>query len=442
MSSILCLAHYCDNHGPTPMMVTQGLPVGCTSCFEDEHSTRRPSTGSRSFKASDILAGGVRNGSKTNSSSDKENGIHSLELQRSSSMRSQAPNAIETPPGSPRVAALQTGQNANSRRRDSSFRKTYDENDRERAIPCENCALTLPKKTKDGDTSAQSPSDKSGPILRTRKPYERVALHMPEPSPPKSSDSSESDDSKHALTSNPRRPSRTTRRAGTSSSNSSFDSGLSHTHYLDYTSTHEPLAPTPFSIIRQSCLRTLTCETLPPSSTQYTSSAPSSPFINTSFSSGPTGSTSSGGPIFFGDPLAGYTTAFIFRIPDPTARGRRRVYALMALSTHRERLAMQTFSFLSAAFRDLAAWIQGLAEQELERSESAGSPRTGGESTNHTPTSSFLSGRSRGGFDGMRNIGPKPKGLAELVGLPDFFIELHTRFVRLLIELGLLLGSG
>lgn len=35
----------------------------------------------------------------------------------------------------------------------------------------------------------------------------------------------------------------------------------------------------------------------------------------------------------------------------------------------------------------------------------------------------------------------KARGLAELVGLPDFFIELHTHFVRLLVELGMLLGS-
>lgn len=104
---------------------------------------------------------------------------------------------------------------------------------------------------------------------------------------------------------------------------------------------------------------------------------------------------------------------------------------------------MQTFSFLSAAFRDLAAWIQGLAEAELERSESASSPRIAGEGTNHsTPTSSFLSGRSRGLDGRLTSMGPKARGLAELVGLPDFFIELHTRFVRLLIELGLLLGTA
>jgi hypothetical protein len=35
----------------------------------------------------------------------------------------------------------------------------------------------------------------------------------------------------------------------------------------------------------------------------------------------------------------------------------------------------------------------------------------------------------------------KARGLAELVGMPDFFIELHARFVRLLIELGVVVGS-
>jgi hypothetical protein len=109
----------------------------------------------------------------------------------------------------------------------------------------------------------------------------------------------------------------------------------------------------------------------------------------------------------------------------------------MALSTHRERLAMQTFSFLSAAFRDLAAWIQGLAEAELERSES---PRGGGSNYN-TPTSSFLSGRNRGSDGKFAGMSLRARGLAELVGMPDFFIELHSRFVRLLVELSIVLGA-
>lgn len=346
-------------------------------------------------------------------------------------------SAFGTPPESPRVMAL---QGTSKHRRDSSFRKTYDENDRKRAIPCENCALTLPKKTK--DNAPVSKTDVNSPIMRTRKPYERVPNPLEEPSPPKSSTSSDSDT---PVPSKLRGYAHPMVRATTSSSNCSFNSTMSHDHFLDYTSTHEPIVPTSFSIIRQSCLRTLSCETLPPSSAQFTTSSPTSPLHGSAFSSGPSPvTTSSGGPIFFGDPLAGYTTAYIFRIPDPNARGRRRVYALMALSTHHEVLAMRAFSYLSNAFRELAAWIQGLAESELERSESVTSPRfsEGSQSSNYnTPTSSFLSGRNRGPDGKFAGMSLRPKGLAELVGLPDFFIELHAKFVRLLIELNLVLGA-
>jgi Vesicle coat protein involved in Golgi to plasma membrane transport len=427
-------------------MVTEGLAVGCTSCFEDESSsTRRPSTSSRSLNPTDGLVGISRGTSRTNSlSSDKEN----VAFQGQASKGPASTSAIETPPESPRVAALQMAQNMNSYRRDSSFRKTYDENDKKRAIPCENCALTLPKKTK--EDSGTSKMDNSGPILRTRKVYKRVSVSAEQPSPPKS-DSSNSSDSENAVSSKPthrRTRSRTLIRVGTSSSNSSFNSTVSHDHFLDYTSTHEPLAPASFSIIRQSCLRTLSCETLPPSSTQFTSS-PTSPFTNSPFATGLSSASTSGGPIFFGDPLAGYTTAYIFRIPDPNARGRRRVYALMALSTHRERVAMQTFSYLSSAFRDLATWIQSLAEAELERAENANSPRLGGSddrsgsssSTHNTPTSAFLSGRKWGPDGRFAGMSLKARGLAEIVGLPDFFIELHAKFVRLLIELSIMLGA-
>jgi len=114
----------------------------------------------------------------------------------------------------------------------------------------------------------------------------------------------------------------------------------------------------------------------------------------------------------------------------------------MALSTHRERVAMQTFSYLSSAFRDLAAWIQSLAEAELDRALDSPRSDPGREegSRHSTPTSSFLSGRSRidGGFKGMSL---RARGLAEIVGLPDFFLELHARFVRLLVELRAVLGA-
>ncbi|KAG9241263.1 vesicle coat protein [Calycina marina] len=415
-------------------MVTEGLAVECATC-EDDMSTIRPtsSSGSNTSKSAKNIA------RADSSSSDNENGGEGRPgLQRNHSSKSQL--ALETPPESPRVKALQSGFSGNGRPRDSNFGKTYDENDKKRAIPCENCSLTLPKKTKE-DPEAYSKVDVTRPILRTRKPYAKIAQFVPAegPSPPNSNPSNSSSDSDTATHSHARRHcranSRSMNRTVTSPSETSFTSRISHAHYLDYTSTHESQLPTSFSIIRQSCLRTLSCETLPPSST--TTSLPS-PLLASAASAN---ATSSGGPIFFGDPVAGYTTAYIFRIPDPNARGRRRVYALMALSPHREKIAIQALGFLSAAFAQLAAWIQKLAEEELERTESVLSPRMEeGERGSHiTPTSSFLSGRSRasagdGKFAGMSL---RSKGLAELVGMPDFFFELHKRFVTLLIELGM-----
>lgn len=103
---------------------------------------------------------------------------------------------------------------------------------------------------------------------------------------------------------------------------------------------------------------------------------------------------------------------------------------------------MQTFPYLSTAFRDLASWIQTLAENELSDVDSPRSEYMGEGSKNSTPTSSFLSGRGLGrGVDGIKGMSLKSRGLAEIVGLPDFFLELHARFVRLLCELRAVLGA-
>lgn len=241
-----------------------------------------------------------------------------------------------------------------------------------------------------------------------------------------------------------------------------------HVHYVDYTSTHEPILANSFSLIRASCLRTLSFETLPRApSTLPPQPSPLSPTSTPFVTTQSAGSAVSGGPIFFGDAVAGYTTAYIFRIPDVHARGHKRIYAFLALSTHKERLAMKTFAIISTAFRDLATWIQQLAEAEAERTAESptmlGGPAPafyssgglGGQPPLQTRTafvkaaaerggSSFLTGGS--GFTrrmagGAGASAPKARGLAELVGQPDFFIELHKRFVQLLFEVGVTLGA-
>jgi len=483
----LCLAHYCDLHGPTPLMVTEGLPVPCSTCYEDEvrgfpvAESNRPRTSARTPRESAHTANITEalrrldfTGAQRSSSvpaSEQEAQTYRAALRRAAQHAASSGSAVETPPQSPR---LPQGPGLPSQPKPRhEFRRTYDEYVTRRAGPCENCALTLPKRQEgDKETGADTRPER-GPTLRTRAPCARVfgGVDNSSPSSSQNSSSSPSEDESMAGRRQSHRRTATTVSVASRSSTSSAAGASAHTHYLDYTSTHEPLTAASFSIVRASCLRTLSLETLPrapatgppaPGSSMSTPSAsPITPAFVTTHSAG---STASGGPIFFGDPAAGYTTAYIFRIPDIHARGHKRVYAFLALSTHRERLAMKTFAFVAAAFRDMAAWIQAMAEAEAERSlaefsgSSANSPIVAGpgygsfQSDLAAPPvsaggSSFLMGgvgglsrRMGGGFGGS-GVALKPRGLAELVGLPDFFIEMHSRFVRLLLELGVVVGS-
>ncbi|KAL2151350.1 hypothetical protein VTH82DRAFT_6448 [Thermothelomyces myriococcoides] len=491
MTSILCLAHYCDLHGPTPLMVTEGFPVPCSICDDapsgpaaplDRSDPRAPGPGDSSHAAA--ITEALRRISFSEAQRSSSEPVMEQEAQsRRASIRQAARaagaptagSAIETPPQSPCLAPG-SGAQQQKPRQDSGFRRTYDEYVTRRAGPCDNCAMTLPKRQENGkDVSVASRPDR-GPTLRTRAPYARVFTgvdnHMSPPASRSSSSTPSEDESGHQQ----RPPSH--RRTGTNLSVTSRSSGTSgsasansHMHFLDYTSTHEPLAPESFSLVRASCLRTLSLETLPRAPATSPAAAagaamptpngsPGSPAFVTTHS---IGSAASGGSIFFGDRKVGYTTAYIFRVPDVHARGHKRVYAFLALSTHPEATAIKTFKFLSTAFHEMASWIQELAEAEAERAlaESTGSsgsspvaPGPGYGSFHSEPApppvsgnSSFLTGgmgglsrRMVGGFGGS-GVALKQRGLAELVGLPDFFIELHAKFVRLLLEIGVMVGS-
>ncbi|KAK4227640.1 vesicle coat protein [Podospora fimiseda] len=499
MTSILCLAHYCDLHGPTPLMVTEGLPVPCNVCYDSDTTSADSQTATaitEAFRRMNVAG----QQSKSFEPQQRSTSLPASELEAQAAQRASlrkaaaqgatSGSAIETPPQSPRLPGNGGGatlQQQKAARADSAFKRTYDDYVTRNAGPCNSCALTLPK-LQSGSKDNGGVGER-GPTLRTKAPCARVYSGGIDTSSPPISQSSSSSPSEDESSNNGRqhhRPShRRTATAVSVTSRSSENSSSTatnlnaHTHYLEYISTHEPLAPSSFSIVRASCLRTLSLETLPrtqgsaptnsinsPSSTPCAS--PSTPAFVTTHS---VGNAASGGPIFFGDSAAGYTTAYIFRIPDLHARGHKRVYAFLALSTHRERLAMKTFGFVAAAFRDLASWIQGMAEAEAERtlaaeSGSAGSspilPEPGygsfGPTIQERPPqpvggtvgsgSSFLAmggmgglARRMGGGFGPSAVSLKQRGLAELVGRPDFFIELHTKFVRLLVELGVAIGS-
>ncbi|PHH75577.1 hypothetical protein CDD80_2248 [Ophiocordyceps camponoti-rufipedis] len=422
-------------------MVTEGLRNPCSVCFDDS-----PPNNDQSPAAT---------------LNDALRGLHIAQDARAAircSAPTQASSSLETD-AAPRPVLAQS-------RRDSSFRRTYDETVTKKQGPCDNCAMTLPRRQAGTGPAATTTSDfmtdAQGPTLRTRTPIERVFASAEHASPPSSQSSSDTDADRQATRRVRNRratPSASSRTTSCSSTSTSSGRSAYHFHYINYTSTHEPIRADSFSLVRASCLRALSFETLPrapPASTPT-----SSPQLNGSPSFVTTqspGSAATGGAIFFGDAVAGYTTAYIFRIPDLHARGHKRVYAFLALSTHKERLAMKTFAMVSAAFRDLATWIQQLAEAEAERTRESspmGSVWHNGDWLPQAPLSAALEAADRAGSSFLtggsgfarRMGGPgstsslKARGLAELVGQPDFFIELHGKFVRLLLEVGVALNS-
>ncbi|CAG9991555.1 unnamed protein product [Clonostachys byssicola] len=462
----LSLAHYCDIHGPTPLMVTEGLPTSCNVCYDDftvnVDSSQRPTASQNSTAITKALhdlaihdahAAGVPGAEQGKQAQHRPASHRTLGLKTDS----RATTMIDTPPGSPHQPQQQS-------RLDSSFRRTYDDTVTKKQGPCDNCAMTLPRRSASDPGNVDASINTKGPTLRTRAPAERVFGAGGQQSPPNSQSSSDTDGEREAS----RRPrhrkavpsnSRTT---SCSSNSMASEAAPFHVHYVNYTSTHEPVLPNSFSLLRSSCLRTLSFETLPRPPTTAAPATSIQPDASSAFvTTQSAGSAASGGPIFFGDVHTGYTTAYIFRIPDVTARGHKRVYAFIALSTHKERLAMKTFAIISAAFREFATWIQQLAEAEAERTAETGS----GSSTFYSsgagglsqPTasafdppapgdrgSSFLTGG--GGFTrrmggGGSAAAPKARGLADLVGQPDFFIELHRKFVQLLFEVGVTLNA-
>ncbi|TQV92199.1 hypothetical protein V2A60_004490 [Cordyceps javanica] len=430
-------------------MVTEGLQAACSTCFEEPVKSNGPPRSTPVGNSQD--AKGPRGGSLAAFEAD---GRSRRSAMRSPSATSPTSSPVpDTPPESPRSVYQSSG-------RESNFRRTYDETVTKKQGPCDNCAMTLPRR----QNSPKAPSD-STPTLRTRAPAERVYGSPVRAGSPRSQCSSDTDGDREV----PRRPrARTSVQPGSSrttscsSTSTTSDRASSHVHYIDYTSTHEPVIGHSFSLLRASCLRALSFETLPRA--PATSTSPQSNHTPAFVTTQSAGSAATGGPIFFGDAVAGYTTAYIFRIPDVHARGHKRVYAFLALSTHKERLAMKTYTVISNAFRELTGWIQQLVEAEAERvadppttgsaSGSQGSadvsPAPPSQSAFDSPTaldrsaSSFLSGGS--GF--TRRMGAsgkasslKARGLAELAGQPDIFIELHKRFVQLLFEIGVALNS-
>lgn len=236
-----------------------------------------------------------------------------------------------------------------------------------------------------------------------------------------------------------------------------------HTHINTYLTTHTPTLPSHYTLLRHSIIRTLSLETLPAGQ-----------------SSGPLAFTSLGPP-------STHTIAYIFRLPDPRARGHRRTYALLAVSCGDDRSdgdegesdgnidVGSVIASVMGVFSRLATGIVGMAEAARHEATSVGESEAAHTHPSSSlpddgpglmPVSSFLSvkqadpdghPRSRprrnhasvGGYEDMdkgsgsgssvnKNTSGKNHGtanLAELVGRDGLFVDLHVAFVKALMML-------
>lgn len=274
---------------------------------------------------------------------------------------------------------------------------------------CASCSISLPENvSKKLPTTASNPAKSDGktrnssPVLRSRElVYSCGGSH---------SDSEEEAHDAHLHSSLP-----------DSLHSLSIVSDVScHHHILTYLSLRGPPNPADYALLRRSSIRTLSCELLPRGL--------------------------SSGPLCFGDSAAGYTIAYVFRLPDPMARGKRRSYALVALAGKDASRAFRASPVIWRIFSRIAAGISAAAEKHQEEEKrreerSYTSPNKAG-GRDYTPVSSFLTGRTVGPDGLPRRAGQiRARNLAEIVGNEYIFAELHAQFVALLQQLGNMFGG-
>lgn len=189
-----------------------------------------------------------------------------------------------------------------------------------------------------------------------------------------------------------------------------------HDHTLTYLTTKSPHTAQNYTQLRASVIRALSFEVLPRGLSE--------------------------GPLCFGDSSSGYTIAYVFRLTDPQARGRRRAYAFVALAgsdPHRAfkacPLLWKAFSTMSSVIEEAARKHQEDTERELQVQRQIELER--GNTAGYTPISSFLSNRAIDPDGYPRRAGQtQPRSLAEIIGDENIFAVLHQYFVAILRVLG------
>ncbi|OAX77579.1 hypothetical protein ACJ72_08121, partial [Emergomyces africanus] len=414
----LSLTHFCEVHGPTSILCSQVLPSSCAQCYPDTYDISPNETPLSSHAASPSLhsRGAGRTGRPDGQS------ITPPDIGVSTSLNGCSSSSLDPLP-SPLASASTSSQriedhpwflNRLSGRADTDRINRVAGADSE---TCASCSLTVPKGVSKqlppggpGTLKEDGKSRNGSPVLRSREAVYSCGGSR-----------SDYDEDPHP------------HHSSSASLHSSASSETScHTHIVNYLSLRGPPNPDDYALLRSASIRTLSCELLPRGL--------------------------SSGPLSFGDSAAGYTIAYVFRLPDPMARGKRRSYALIALAGKDAGRAFRASPLIWRVFGRIAASIVNAAERHQlmeKRREEGGSPTvatsTSTTSTtgsmangrNYTPISSFLTGRTLDPDGQPRRAGQiRARNLAEIVGDEYIFTELHAQFVALLQQLCAMFGGG
>ncbi|KKZ59847.1 hypothetical protein EMCG_05376 [[Emmonsia] crescens] len=413
---ILSLTHFCEVHGPTSILCSQVIPSSCAQCYPDTYDISPSVTPLSSHAASPSLhsRGAGRTGKSDGQAiTPPDIGVSTSLNGCSSSSLDPLPSPLASAPtSSQRIEDHPWFLNPLSGRTDTDRITRIAGADSE---TCASCSLSVPKGVSKqlppggpGTLKEDGKSRNGSPVLRSREVvYSCGGSRL------------DYDEDPHPRHSSP------------ASLHSSASSETScHTHIVNYLSLRGPPNPDDYALLRSASIRTLSCELLPRGL--------------------------SSGPLSFGDSAAGYTIAYVFRLPDPMARGKRRSYALIALAGKDAGRAFRASPVIWRVFGRIAASIVNAAEwhQDTEkRREEGGTATTAAAAAattgsmangrNYTPISSFLTGRTLDPDGQPRRAGQiRARNLAEIVGNEYIFTELHAQFVALLQQLCAMFGGG
>lgn len=386
MDFILSLTHFCEVHGPTSIICSQVLPFSCSQCC-----SRNAEVSSDETPA-------------TSHDTGYSNAPPPPEICRKPSPHSKR---TESPTGGPYLK-IEDHPNFLKPQQLPADADRLNRFGGGEGDTCASCSLTLPEDVRKklppgapGTLKGDGTGRNGSPVLRSREVVFSCGTS-------------------HSDTDDSAQDSRIHLSLPDSLQSSSIASDSScHTHILTYISLRGPPNPSDYALLRRSSIRTLSCELLPRGL--------------------------SSGPLCFGDSIAGYTIAYIFRLPDPMARGKRRSYALVALAGKDAGRSFRACPVIWRAFGRIASGIVSAAEnfqEEEKRRAEQNNVQNKIVGRTFTPVSSFLTGRTMDPDGHPRRPGPiRARNLAEIVGNQYIFAELHANFVALLQQLGSMFGG-